>query len=55
MNKKWNLTHLNRKELLMNFKFVNAGYIWHFNGFDKQHRSQIMRETWNNIKHNYEN
>ena len=55
MNKKWNLTHLNRKELLMNFKFVNAGYIWHFNGFDKQHRSQIMRETWNNVKHNYEN
>ena len=53
MNKKWNLTHLNRKELLHNFKFVNAGYIWHFNGFDKQHRVSIMQQTWQYVKDNY--
>jgi hypothetical protein len=55
LNKKWNLTHLNRKELIQNFKFINAGYIWHFNGFDKHLRVDIMRETWNRIKNNYEN
>lgn len=55
MNKKWNLTHLNRKELLHEFKFVKAGYIWHFNGFDKQHRVTFMQQTWDNFKNKYAN
>jgi len=55
LNKKWNLTHLHRKEVLADFKFVDAGYIWHFNGFEKKYRIQIMQDTWNLIKHNYEN
>lgn len=55
LNKKWNLTHLHRKEILMNLKFIDAGYIWHFNGFEKKYRIQIMHDTWNSIKQNYEN
>jgi hypothetical protein len=55
LNKKWNLTHLNRKEILNNFMFIDCGYIWHFNGFDKSMRKDIMKQTWELIKDNYEN
>lgn len=55
LNKKWNLTHLNRKEILNNFEFVNCGYIFHFNGFDKAMRTPLMKQTWEQIKNNYEN
>ena len=55
LNKKWNLTHLNRKEILSDLKFIDAGYVWHFNGFDKHLRSDIMKATWEQIKQNYEN
>ena len=35
--------------------FVDCGYVWHFNGFDKHWREPLMRDTWNKIKGNYEN
>ena len=54
MSKKFNLTHLNRKEILQDGSFVDLGYVWHFNGFDKQHRLPIMKDTWELIKSNYE-
>lgn len=54
LNKKWNLTHLNRKEILNNFMFIECGFIWHFNGFDKSMRKSIMSQTWDKIKTNYE-
>ena len=53
LNKKFNLTHLNRKEILNNLDFIDCGYIWHFNGFDKSHRTPLMKQTWEKIKHNY--
>jgi len=53
LNKKWNLTHLNRKEILHNGMFIDCGYVWHFNGFDKAARKNIMEQTWNQIKQNY--
>tara|TARA_Y100000004_G_scaffold48187_1_gene53092 strand:+ start:149 stop:877 length:729 start_codon:yes stop_codon:yes gene_type:complete len=52
--KKYNLTHLNRKEILQDGMFIDLGYVWHFNGFDKQHRLPIMKDTWELIKSNYE-
>ena len=54
LDKKWNLTHLNRKEIIQDFMFVDCGYIWHFNGFDKAHRAPLMQQTWDKIKGNYE-
>lgn len=54
MSKKFNLTHLNRKEILHGGSFVDLGYVWHFNGFDKQHRLPVMKDTWELIKSNYE-
>ena len=55
LNKKWNLTHLTRKEVLSNFMFVDAGWIWHFNGFDKNQRYSFMKQTWEAYGKNYEN
>ena len=34
--------------------FIDCGYIWHFNGFDKNYREPLMKQTWDKIKHNYE-
>ena len=53
LKKHWNLTHLYRKEILNDFMFINCGYIWHFNGFDKSMRKDIMEKTWEHVKHNY--
>ena len=55
LNKRWNLTHLNRKELLNDFMFVDCGYVWHFNGFDKEHRVHFMSQTWSKYRDQYEN
>ena len=53
LNKRWNLTHLNRKEILNNLEFIECGYIFHFNGFDKAMRAPIMEQTWEKIKNEY--
>ena len=52
--KLYNMTHLQRKEILHESMFIDCGYVWHFNGFDKNWREPIMREAWNKIKGNYE-
>jgi len=54
LDKTFNMTHLQRKEVLQDFMFVECGYVWHFNGFDKHHREPLMKETWERVKSNYE-
>ena len=44
-----------RKEILQDLMFIECGYVWHFNGFDKSWRTPLMKDTWNKIKDNYEN
>ena len=60
----YKLTHLHRKEMLnYNWQleedktpfFITYGYIWFFNGIPKDQRSQIMKQTWDLIKPNYNN
>ena len=53
--KTFNLTHFNRKEILQDLMFIDCGYVWHFNGFDKSWRTPLMKDTWNKIKDKYEN
>ena len=55
LSKKFNLTHFNRKEILNDLMFIDCGYIWHFNGFEKSWRTPLMRDAWNKIKDKYEN
>ena len=54
LSKRWNLTHLMRKEILNGFKFVDMGYVWHFNGFDKSLRAKVMSEFMKQYGHKYE-
>ncbi len=55
LSKKFNLTHFNRKEIIQDLMFIDCGYIWHFNGFEKSWRHELMKQTWEKIKGNYEN
>ena len=42
------------KEILNGLQFVNCGWIWHFNGFDKEQRNNLMKQVWDLFKDNYE-
>ena len=53
LSKKFNLTHFNRKEIINNLMFIDCGYVWHFNGFEKSWRYDLMKQTWEKIKDNY--
>jgi len=58
------LTHMHRKDMFSyNWQdgtdktpfFIKYGYNWVFNGIPKDQRSQIMRQTWDMVKHHYSN
>lgn len=34
--------------------FIKYGYVWVFSGFDRTQRTNLMSQTWELIKHNYE-
>ena len=34
--------------------FIKHGSIWHFNGIPRDQRNSLMKQTWDIIKHNYE-
>ena len=34
--------------------FIKYGYIWVFSGFDRTQRNELMKQTWEITKHNYE-
>jgi len=57
------LTHLHRKDLFQhNWQlnidktpfFIKYGYIWIFNGFAKDQRTNLMSQAWNLIKNQYD-
>ena len=33
--------------------FIKYGYNWIFNGIPKDQRNNVMRQTWDLVKHNY--
>ena len=58
------LTHLHRKEMFgYNWQlnedqtpyFIKYGYNWIFNGLPKHDRSNLMKQVWDMVKHNYNN
>ena len=53
LDKKFNLSQLHTRGVLNELMF-ECGWVWHFNGFDKVMRNQIMRDVWNGVKQNYE-
>jgi len=50
----YNMTSLIRKDIVTDGLFIEIGNIWHFNGFDKKMRLNIMKQTWEHIGGNYE-
>lgn len=60
---KWNLISMHKRELFKhNFQlgdktphFIKYGYVWHFTGFAIEQRNNIVKQTWELVKNNYEN
>ena len=58
----WNLVNMHKKGMFQhNFQlkdqtpyFVKYGYVWHFTGFPIEQREDIMRQTWEMVRGNYE-
>ena len=59
----YNLRHMNRKELFgFNWQlnedttpfFIKYGYVWRFTGMPKEQRTDLMKQTWDIVKDNYE-
>jgi hypothetical protein len=59
----YRLSHLNRKDMLHhNWQlkedstpyFIKYGKIWFFSGFAKEHRNDLMKQTWDLIGNQYE-
>ena len=66
MPPKFRVSHLNRKQMLGNNWqldgsehedktpfFIKYGCIWVFSGFDKRMRNNLMKQTWDLVKHLY--
>lgn len=49
LSKKWNFTHLHQRGVL-NEMLPEVGYVYHFNGFEKTLRDQVMRDCWELLK-----
>jgi hypothetical protein len=59
----YRVSHLPRKDLLSyNWQleedktpfFIKYGNIWGFSGFDKRQRNELIKQTWDLVKNNYE-
>jgi mannose/fructose/N-acetylgalactosamine-specific phosphotransferase system component IID len=49
LTKMWNFTHMHQRGVL-NHMLPEVGYIYHFNGFEKTLRDNIMKESWQLLK-----
>tara|TARA_R110000824_G_scaffold311526_2_gene498631 strand:- start:817 stop:2166 length:1350 start_codon:yes stop_codon:yes gene_type:complete len=59
----YKLTHIHRKEMFkhswqlnedMTPFFIKYGYNWVFNGIPKNQRTEVMKQSWDLVKHNYD-
>ena len=46
LNKKWNFTHMHIRGVLQQFLFLDCAWIYHYNGFEKKLRNDMMKQTW---------
>lgn len=57
----FNMTHLDKtyafsQSMFRKYPiFIEYGFIWHFNGIPRESRNNLMKQTWELIKDNYEN
>ena len=53
LSKKWNFTQLHQRGVLHNGLFIDCAWMWHFNGFDKTLRNNLMKQTWDILKQRF--
>ncbi len=53
LSDKFNLSQLHMRGVLQGNLLFETGWVWHFNGFDKTQRNDLMKNVWNTIKDNY--
>jgi len=44
--KYWNFTHMHMRGVLGNALFLDCCWVYHFNGFEKNLRNDLMKQTW---------
>ena len=49
----YHLCSLQQKNVLANREFIDLAYSWHFNGFPKSKRLEVMKDTWQQIGTRY--
>lgn len=49
LDKQWNFTHLHQRGVL-NPIFPEVAFVYHFNGFEKSQRNDLMRQCWDMLK-----
>ena len=55
LDERFNLSQLHLRGVLGGLcPMWEVGHVWHFNGFEKTQRNQLMMQVWNQIKENYE-
>ena len=46
LDKRWNFTHMHIRGVLNNALFLDCAWMYHFNGFEKTLRNNLMKQTW---------
>ena len=53
LNEKFNHSHLHLRGVLQDDLLWKTGWVWHFNGFEKSQRTNVMKQIWERIGSNY--
>ncbi len=55
LDERFNLSQLHLRGVLGSLcPMWKVGWVWHFNGFEKTQRNNLMKQVWEQIKGNYE-
>lgn len=46
LDKRWNFTHMHVRGVLGGGLFLDCAWVYHFNGFEKTMRNNLMKQTW---------
>ena len=53
LSRKWNFTQLHQRGVLQNALFLDCAWMYHFNGFEKTLRNDLMKQTWDEMKRRF--
>jgi len=53
LDERFNLQQLHLRGVLQSDLLWSVGWVWHFNGFEKTERNNLMKQVWEAIKENY--